>query len=80
MLTHDVQAYLAVRRASSVSVSPTMVASPLKLLQITIRNSQGSHYTCGSDDSAHDLTKVGRLRYLPFSTASIITSNDNTAP
>jgi hypothetical protein len=27
-----------------------------------------------------DLTKVGRLRYLPFSTASIITSNDNTAP
>jgi hypothetical protein len=30
--------------------------------------------------SSHNLTKVGRLRYFPFSTASIITSNDNTAP
>jgi hypothetical protein len=29
---------------------------------------------------SHNLTKVGRFRYLPFSTASIITSNDNTAP
>src|SRR5580692_1373598 len=38
--------------ASSVSASPTMVASPLKLLRITIRNFQGSYYTCGSDDSA----------------------------
>jgi hypothetical protein len=29
---------------------------------------------------SHNLTKAGRLRYFPFSTASIITSNDNTAP
>src|ERR1700722_21022731 len=29
---------------------------------------------------SHNLTKVGSLRYLLFSTAAIITSNDNTAP
>ena len=29
---------------------------------------------------SHNLTKVGCPRYFPCSTASIITSNDNTAP
>jgi hypothetical protein len=50
-----------------------MVDLPLKLLQITFE-------ILRARASVHDLTKVGRLRYLPSSTASIITSNDNTAP
>ena len=79
---------LVPQKADAVAMSVPFVPIRATLLDISFRagaNAAPRHVPLKKrlgqlNCPSHNLTKVGRLRYFPFSTASIITGNDNTAP